>query len=365
MPNVFGREFTREELEQRTGRMDQVCGVRAAVLTDGRAAGVRVADVWTGSGLEFTVLLDRAMDIGAARWQGKSLCWRSSVGDVHPAYFEPDGIGWLRSFGGDLITTCGLTQAGAAGVDEGRALGLHGRISNLPAENVHLDAAWDDDGHYVVWAAGRVRQASVFGENVVLTRRVFTQLGENRVWIHDSVRNEGYERAEHMLLYHVNLGFPVVDDGTVLVAPSRAVTPRDAEAEEGKEAYAEFRGPRRGYREKVYYHEMRPESDGLVPVALVNRHANAGAGFGVYLLYGHRELPHFVEWKMLGQGTYVVGLEPANCLVEGRAKERAEGRLQFLEPGEQRNYRLEIGVLPSLLEIAAFEERVGAIARKE
>lgn len=51
-------------------------------------------------------------------------------------------------------------------------------------------------------------------------------------------------------------------------------------------------------------------------------------------------LPYFVLWKMGPSGTYVVGLEPANALVEGLAVERTKGRLQYLEPGESRRYRL-------------------------
>jgi hypothetical protein len=46
-------------------------------------------------------------------------------------------------------------------------------------------------------------------------------------------------------------------------------------------------------------------------------------------------------------------LEPANCLVEGRDKDRARGILQFLQPGEQREYLLEIGVLANNAEIDA------------
>lgn len=360
MPNLFGQSYTREVLCQRIGAMEQVAGVRPCVLTDGRAAGARAADFWTGSGFEFTVLLDRALDISMARWQGRSLCWRSATGDVHPAYYEPEGLGWLRGFAGGLVTTCGLTQVGSPNTDNGEALGLHGRIANLPAENVHLDAEWDGDD-YVLWASGKVRQARVFGENLLLHRKVFTRMGENRLWIHDTVENVGYQPTEHQLLYHVNIGFPVVEEGAELIAPSRAVTPRDAEAEKGKEEYARFHAPKPGYQEKVYYHQMHADADGRVPVALVNRDVNAGVGFGVYLVYERDQLPYLVEWKMLGQGTYVVGLEPSNCLVGGRASERAEGRLQFLEPGERRSYRLEIGVLPSLLEIASLEERVQRI----
>ena len=47
----------------------------------------------------------------------------------------------------------------------------------------------------------------------------------------------------------------------------------------------------------------------------------------------------------MGEGTYVVGMEPGNALVLGRDVERESGRLQFLEPGERREYDLEIGVV--------------------
>lgn len=362
MPRIFGKQFGKEELRTRVGSMDQLAGVRAGVLTDGRAAGARVADFWTGTGLEFTVLLDRGMDISAARWQGKSLCWRSSVGDAHPAYYEPEGLGWLRTFGGGLVTTCGLTYAGAPTVDQGEELGLHGRVSHLPAEGVHVDAEWDGD-EYVVWASGKVREARVFGENIVLHRKVFTRLGNNHFWIHDTIENVGFETTEHMLLYHINLGFPVVDEGSELISPTRTAAPRDEEAEREKDAFGRFHAPREGYKEKVYYHDVVAGADGMVPVAVVNRDSNAGTGFGAYVRYSRNELPYLVEWKMMGQGTYVVGVEPSNCLVGGRDKERAEGRLQFLEPGERRDYRIEIGVLSSLLEIAAFEEQVQALLR--
>jgi hypothetical protein len=60
---------------------------------------------------------------------------------------------------------------------------------------------------------------------------------------------------------------------------------------------------------------------------------------------------------MLGQGEYVVGLEPGNCLVLGRAEERKSGRLQFLEPGEIREYHLELGVLEGETSLNIFKEK--------
>ena len=125
-----------------------------------------------------------------------------------------------------------------------------------------------------------------------------------------------------------------------------------------KELYANLTDPIPGFREKVYYLDMAEASDGNVNAALVNPGFNNGQGFGIYIKYPKKELPKFSEWKMTGEGWYVVGMEPANCWVEGRAKERERGTLQFLKPGETREYHLEMGVLSSQDEITAFEENV-------
>ena len=353
MARLFGRDWSRQELVRRVGRMSQLCGARLGQLDDGVERGVRIADLWTGSGFGFTVLLDRGMDIFNATWQGRSLAWHSSTGAVTPAFFEPEGLGWLRGFYGGLVVTCGLTYAGAPCVDEGQPLGLHGRFSNSPASAVAVEQGWQGDD-YRVSLRGQVRETRVFGENICLTRTVTANLGENRFFIHDVVENEGFQASEHMILYHINTGFPAVDDAAELVSPTQKATPRDAEAEKGKETYARFHAPTPAYAEKVYYHEMATDKEGHVWAAVVNR----ALGFGAYVRYKKAQLPQFIEWKMLGEGTYVVGMEPANCLVEGRDKERARGTLQFLQPGEKREYSLEIGALTSTADVAALDQWV-------
>jgi hypothetical protein len=353
MARLFGREWSREQLRRQVGRMSQVCGVRLGRLEDGIERGVRVADVRTGSGFAFTVVLDRGMDVSAAEWQGRSLSWHSSTGVTAPAFYEPEGLAWLRGFYGGLVVTCGLTYAGAPCEDEGEALGLHGRFSNLPASGVAVEQGWEGDG-YRVSVRGQVRETRVFGENICLTRTISAQMGENRFFLHDVAENEGFDASEHMILYHINIGFPAVAEGAELVSPTQKATPRDAEAEKGKESYAQFHKPTAGYAEKVYYHEMACDAEGKVWAAVVNRDLN----FGAYVKYAKAQLPRFTEWKMLGEGTYVVGMEPANCQVEGRDKERARGTLQFLQPGERREYGLEIGALTSAEEIAALDEWV-------
>jgi len=339
------------------GDISQIGGVTAHTLSDGVSRGVRAYDFRTGSGFDFTVLADRGLDISTATFNGQPLNWRSQVGDVSPAYYEEPGLKWLKSFYGGLVVTCGLTYAGAPCTDEGKELGLHGRVSNIPASNTYCDGMWEDD-EYVMWVEGKVREATVFGENLELSRVITAKLGEPRLWIVDEVTNLGHQETPHMILYHCNIGFPVVDGGSRLIAPVKDYRPRDAASEPGKEQYAEFDAPIPNFQEKVYYLDMAEDEEGMVTAAIVNKDFNDGQGFGVYVKYIKDQLPKFIEWKNTGQGTYVVGMEPANCWVEGRDKERERGTLQYLKPGESREYHMEIGVLSSQDEIAELEESV-------
>ena len=145
MAQLFGRQWSRAELLAHVGDLSQLAGVRLGEWSEGTERGVRTADVRTGSGFEFTVLLDRGMDIGPALYRGLPLGWISPAGFSHPAYYDPVGLGWLRTFGGGLLTGCGLTYLGAPGVDEGEALGLHGRLSHLPARHVRVGEDWQGD----------------------------------------------------------------------------------------------------------------------------------------------------------------------------------------------------------------------------
>ncbi len=360
MAKLYGKEWSRQELLKRVGDISQIAGAKDYILNSGNERGVHAIDVRTGSGFNFTVTPDRGMDITYAEYNGQPLCWRSATGDVHPAFYEPEGLGWLRSFYGGLVTTCGMTYAGAPCSDEGKELGLHGRISNTPAKNVCIDDEWRGD-NYTIRIHGKVRESAVFGENIQLTRKIWTNLGESRFFIHDIVENLGFEPTPHMYLYHINGGFPAVDEDSLLISTSKSATPRDEEAKIGEDRYYVFERPTKGFKEKVYYHDMAVDKDGYAYSALVNKAFNNGQGFGFYVKYLKSQLPRFIEWKMNGEGTYVVGMEPANCLVEGRDKERQRGTLQFLQPGERREYIIEIGVLQSIKEIEELEAKISKI----
>ena len=349
MANLFGRDWTRAELLRKVGDISQLGGGEVVELQNGRAQGVRAVRVRTGP-LAFTVLAGNCLDVYDFAYRGASLCWHSPTGISAGAYHEDEGLRTLRVFQGGLLVTCGLSQMGAPNVDEGEPLGLHGRIHHLPAESFVVDGRWDGD-EYVMWVEGRVREVTMFGANLVLHRRIETRLGSASLRIVDTVENQGFAPAPHLILYHVNAGFPLVDDRTRLVVNSKSI-PRDAEAEKGFGQERMFSEPVPGYTEQVFWHDATPGGDGYVRAAVVNDGFGGGEGLALYLRYPKAQLPWLYEWKMMGEGTYVVGVEPANSLGYGRARERAEGRLPFLAPGASVRYELEIGAASGKAEIA-------------
>jgi hypothetical protein len=353
---IFG--YDREEVERRTGHWSQMGGLKPHTLSDGRAAGVRAVDFRTTRGLEFTVLLDRCMDISEARYKGMSLCWRSCAGDAAPAFYDARGQEWLWTFFGGLLTTCGLTQIGPPNADEGEELGLHGRIATAPAEKVNLYEDWSE-GRPLLEASGTLREARLFGPHLEMRRTVQAFGDSARLGVRDRIVNAGARPAPLMLLYHINVGFPLLDDGAELILPTAKVEGRDDLAKSEGNKWSELHGPVAGYEERVYFHTMKADAEGLVTCAVVNR--KLGDGLGLRLRYRLSELPHFTQWKMLGEREYVLGIEPGNSPVVGRSAARSAGRLVELKVNEEVTAGFEIEVVEGADEVDALAAEVARI----
>jgi galactose mutarotase-like enzyme len=352
MARLYGSEFTRHELMKHVGDVSQLAGAKAHELTSGKAKGVEAVDVKTGAGLSFTILPSRGMDIAWTEFQGLPLAYMAKPGVVGPQFFTEDANkGFLENFFAGLVTTCGLTYFGASNVDEGVALGLHGRVSNLPAEDVSVYQEWEGD-EFVVRVRGKVREASVFGADMVLTREISTHLGAKSLSIHDRVENLGYAAQPLMLLYHCNFGFPLVGAATRLHTSSAKVQARDATAEAGVSDFDRFQAPTRGYAEQCFFLDLQPGAKGDATACLFNPTLGT-KGVGAFVRYDKKTLPYFTEWKMMGEQEYVVGLEPGTWTVQGRAEARRRGELQMLQPGESREFRVEIGVVEGEEELKA------------
>ncbi|UXN76061.1 DUF4432 family protein (plasmid) [Devosia sp. A8/3-2] len=66
----------------------------------------------------------------------------------------------------------------------------------------------------IIWAEGVVRQSSVFGENLVLRRRIVVDVFGRAIRIDDAVENRGFRPTPHAILYHINFGYPFLDQVT-------------------------------------------------------------------------------------------------------------------------------------------------------
>ncbi|GAC1543521.1 MAG: aldose 1-epimerase family protein [Vulcanimicrobiaceae bacterium] len=365
MPHLYGRTYTRAELSARAGRFDALAGIAPGERGGGRGRGVREFSVRTGSGLSFVSVVDRALDVALAYYEDTPLCWSSCNEIASPSFYEPGGDGFLRTFAGGLFTTCGLGNFGPAGSDAWGTFGLHGRIGATPAETVRYETKWLDDETCVLEIAGTMRETRVFGENFRLERRLRAYVGGKRLELRDEVTNDAGTRRPHMVLYHCNGGFPILDERSRLYVSHASVTPRDAEAARGFDAWDRGGSPQPGFKEQVFVHAPIAGADGRAVAALWNPTLRGGRGLGLAIRFDPRQLPGFFTWRMLGHGTFVMGLEPANCpTIEGREEAGRRGTLPFLEPGESRTYELEFEILTDSDELAALRSQMAGPPEK-
>lgn len=326
----------REALEaRRLVNLDQVAVAAASTVADGPAHGCRAVDLRVAGGVHLRVLPDRGLDLGAAWFAGLPLAWVSAVGESAPLGVPRDGD-WLLAFGGGLVTTCGLRNVGRP--SEGH--GQHGAVSHQRARDVRTERRIAGDGQAELSVTGTVDETAGLTGHLRLERRVTTRTGAGLVELTDTVTNLGGGAEPAPLLYHVNLGAPLWDAGASLSVTAGEVVPRDDDARAGLASWSEPPRPDAAGPERVFEHRLEPDPDGRASATV----ANPAAGLRLRLSWDTAALPRCHQWVHPALG--VLGVEPANCSVLGRAADRAAGTLPVLEPGETRTTGLRIVVEP-------------------
>jgi Domain of unknown function (DUF4432) len=319
----------------RTGKianLDQLACATASTVLDGPAQGCRALDLRVAGGIDLRILPDRGFDIGQAWFRGIPMAWISAIGES-PPLSALTGTAWLEAFGGGVVTTCGLRNVGSP--SEGH--GMHGRFSHLQSSEVRVDR--DTEGSDVVLTArATIDEVDAQGAHLRVERTIRTRTSRGLVELTDIATNLGPASEPAPLLYHVNVGVPLFDEGASLEIDSVEVLPRDADAERGVASWTAPGPPRAGAGEMVFEHRLRGATSGWARAALVNR----SVGLRLVLRWRRAELPRFHQWLHPGRAMYVLGLEPANCSVLGRAADRAVGALPVLEPGERRATEIQI-----------------------
>ena len=308
------------------GNLSQLFDVRQYKLVGGKADGVNAVEIWNGDALTVTILPDRGMDIYSVRYNNKEMSYHSPSGIVHPAFYNDVGPKWLRTFQGGFLATCGVENIG--GADEERGEGLHGRHNHTPAENV---CVWVDleDGEPVAKVSGIVRHALIFGVRYTVKRTFTFKRNQNSFTFRDEITNNGFTTKPLYLLYHFNLGYPLISESTQLLIDAVKIIPQNDFAAPMLKDWNKMTPPEPDYRQRNYYHYLEASEDGWRSYAVQNKAIDTR----MTVRFHSPIMDKIFQWKNLAAGDYIMGLEPASMLMLGKESEKA-GELKYLGTGE-------------------------------
>lgn len=279
-------------MDGRISNLAQVASIRRYTMTSGREAGLDVLDCDNGK-LRFLVNVSKACDVMQLYHEGQNISFISKNG------FTKRETPFLSRFEGGMLYTCGLDSVGGR-----EGFELHGTLHNIPAEIVC--AKCDEDG-IVIEAI--IRDTALFGKNLVLKRRITSRIGEEAVTLEDTLVNQGYKDEPYCLLYHINVGYPMLDDGVRVVADVASREPRTDWSKQNESVSYQMTAPVPNQEETCYFLKLNtPE------VSAVNE--KIGKRFTVS--YSKDTLPCFIEWKSMASSDYALGFEPCTTELDDR-----------------------------------------------
>ncbi|MEY4382543.1 MAG: hypothetical protein RI995_85 [Bacteroidota bacterium] len=344
---MFKPLFPKMNYQNKVGNHKQLGGIETSILDNGAGAGVRIAWIDTGSGLRYKVVIDRGMDIAEAIYNDCNLAWIAHVGIVKPQLLTDKGLSWLRTFGGGLLTTCGLDHVGGPETDEYGERGIHGQFSNLPAEIISIQQPNVLTGDLSFSITGLIRQHKIFGPCLTLKRTISGTIGNPSLKIDDEIVNEGNQAVPFMILYHFNFGYPLLDQGSQIIYEGEHYVKSDPKFLENPKDLTTVPNPsdlHAGTGESVVVVDMSNNKNSKANASLWNPKRM----LGINLSWDKKELPYLINWQHFAKKEYVMGIEPSNNPLNGQKKAREEGTLTFLQPNEIKKIQLELKIIKNI-----------------
>ncbi len=341
------KELTRkkEKLLRLCGSMEQLAGVRLVEYQDGRASGLRCAMVDNGI-LSFPLMLDKCLDPAWIRYKGRNLSFLSKPGLQGRNPYDTAGEEAIYSIMGGAMFTCGLGNVHGFRRVDGVEYPTHGRIRTTPAEKIGMDAYWEGED-YRIQVTGEMREARLFGENLILRRRVETKYGSGEIRFVDEIENQGSEPQPLCFLYHCNAGYPFLQPETRLILPEKSCTPRDKAAEQGMGEKRVMGAPIDGEPEQVFQYILAEDPRGDTFAAIVNDLWEVA----LCIRWNKGQIPFMTQWKSRASGDYAMAVEPTNCGFDGRG-----GQVQILKPFETHVNEIRFCILEGREAIEALEK---------
>ncbi len=277
-------------MDERISEFAQVASLRRYTITEGRGKGLDVIDCDNGK-IRFLLNVNKACDMMQLYYKGQNMSFISKNG------FMQRELPFAKRFEGGMLYTCGLDSAGEReGFDE------HGSIHNTTAEVLRAEC---NEQEIVVEAV--IRDTEICGKNLALRRKITAPIGGETVSVNDTLTNETYRDEQYCLLYHVNIGYPMLDAGAKIVADSDICQPRTFWAEKNIATAYQIEAPTPNMEETCYYLEPKYSQVSL---------ANEKIGRVFTVSYSGDTLPNFLEWKNMTSGDYALGLEPCTTKLD-------------------------------------------------
>ena len=339
--------MNRKELLKRASNLSQIAFARRFTYAEGMAKGMNAIDVKSGSGLRFTVLEERGLDLYELEYKGINVSFLNKNGPVSGQRFIADDTHFTGVMNGGMMFTAGLMNVGGGCVDTVHS--LHGIIDGTAANEVSAKTTLTDDD-VVTEISGKMIEAKLFGEKLELSRTITTQKSSPCIRIQDSLFNARALDAEFEILYHINIGFPFLDESVTLHTPESRVIPRNEDAQKGLDTHRTFSEPIDSCPEQVFFHEIKPDDEGYCYAVAVNH--NLSLAF--FVRYKNDNLTHLCQWKSMQSGDYVMGLEPSNNYLNSRKGERENGTLKTIGAFETLTFDVMFGILDGTEEIESF-----------
>ena len=334
------------------GNENQLLTARRVTYEEGLSRGIHAIELRNTDGLYATCIEDQCLNLYDFSYKGINFAFQQKNGLVSGRYFNPAAPDFEFYWPAGMLYTCGLTNVGPGGImEDGKFYPDHGRMGMLPAQNVSLRRT--EEGAEI---EGSIHEGMLAGYHMELKRKITFPAKGKCIRIEDEISNHEPFDTEFAFLYHINLGYPLLSEHSRVIKGkgggysihTGGEIPRD---------WAQCRAPEDHKDEDLFCHENAADKDGWAYTALLNEKLEIGC----YIKYKTENLPYLMHWRNMCSHDYALGLEPSNCQVLGRDRERRNGTLQVMPAYGKKTYTVEVGVLDGKAEIAAFEAMVNAL----
>ena len=162
--------------------------------------------------------------------------------------------------------------------------------------------------------------------------------------LEDTITNHGFDDRQVLYGLHLNYGYPLLEEGAQVIIDSEEVSANVPIAKETIATWNQVEAPAHPYPERCYHHKIRKAEDGTAQYILFNPKRK----IGVRVRFDGNKLPFFCQWKMLGKGEYVMGLEPTNTGLASPKLGHPGCPAPVLTHGESITYRVVIDFIDTL-----------------